>query len=94
MSAHGYGLRCKLLPCYIIANSILPTEASAFSTNELLAELQRRQKDGERPQCGGKGRGWYDMTAHVFALFLILALSTLCMHFPSDRYSKQGREKY
>ncbi len=52
-------------------------DATQWSTRELLAELERRQNATGRPKCGGKGQGWYDMAAHVFALFLILALSTL-----------------
>jgi zinc transporter 1/2/3 len=49
-------------------------------TKLLLAELRRRQDEGEeqpQPECGTKSRGWYDTPAHVFALFLILTLSTL-----------------
>jgi zinc transporter 1/2/3 len=45
-------------------------------THLLRAELLRRQQD-ERPTCGSKGsRGHYNTAAHVFALLLILALST------------------
>lgn len=44
----------------------------------LLAELKRRQEEnGGKPECGSRERGWYDTAAHVFALFLILTLSTL-----------------
>lgn len=60
-----------------VANPLsLDASWAALSTRDLLVELQRRQ-DGERPVCGGKAQGWYDMAAHVFALFLILVLSTL-----------------
>lgn len=46
----------------------------------LLAEIKRRQQeDGEKPACGGRKTGRYDTLAHVFALFLILTLSTLGM---------------
>lgn len=57
---------------------------SRISTDLLLAELKRRQEDGDdtRPECGTRDRGWYDTAAHVFALFLILALSTACCGFP------------
>lgn len=42
----------------------------------LRAELLRRQED-ERPTCGTKGgKGHYNTPAHVFALVLILTLST------------------
>ncbi|KAG6137734.1 hypothetical protein E4U28_004446 [Claviceps purpurea] len=55
---------------------------SSLPTKMLLAELQRRATDGEKPQCGGRQQGWYDTAAHVFALLLILALSTLACGFP------------
>jgi hypothetical protein len=45
----------------------------------LREELLRRRGDLEqqRPECGTKGnRGSYNTPLHVFALFLILALST------------------
>lgn len=45
---------------------------------ELLAELRRRQDESsEKPVCGSAKKGGYNTTAHVFALFLILFLSTL-----------------
>ncbi|KAG6013673.1 hypothetical protein E4U54_006470, partial [Claviceps lovelessii] len=50
---------------------------SSLPTRMLLAELQRRKHGGEKPQCGGRQQGWYDTAAHVFALLLILVLSTL-----------------
>lgn len=58
---------------------------SVISTKLLLAELQRRKEDGERPACGSKETGWYDTAAHVFALLLILTLSTLGMMSPGSR---------
>lgn len=45
----------------------------------LHAELLRRQQDNDagRPKCETKGgKGHYNTPLHVFALFLILALST------------------
>lgn len=45
----------------------------------LLAELSRRSNADERPACGSGKQGHYDTGSHVFALFLIFALSTLCM---------------
>ncbi|KAF2831112.1 Zinc/iron permease [Ophiobolus disseminans] len=53
-------------------------------THLLRAELHRRQQDGqERPACGTKGgRGHYNTPIHVFALFLILTLSTAACSFP------------
>ncbi|KAF2187619.1 Zinc/iron permease [Zopfia rhizophila CBS 207.26] len=51
-------------------------------THLLRAELLRRQQD-ERPACGSKGgRGSYNTPIHVFALILILALSTVACSFP------------
>jgi hypothetical protein len=52
----------------------------AHITTELLRrELQRRQEEVAKPECGSKGAGGnkqYNTGSHVFALGLILALST------------------
>ncbi|EAT88526.2 hypothetical protein SNOG_04766 [Parastagonospora nodorum SN15] len=60
---------------------------SEIPTHLLRAELHRRQQDGqERPACGTKGgKGHYNTSLHVFALFLILTLSTavIVKRFPS-----------
>ena len=49
---------------------------SNVPTHLLRAELLRRQEQ-DRPTCGTKGgRGHYNTPAHVFALILILVLST------------------
>lgn len=49
---------------------------SDIPTEFLRRELHKRQ-DLERPACGSKGgRGSYNTSLHVFALFLILGLST------------------
>lgn len=45
------------------------------STTALLAELARRQEEGERPACGSAQGGDYNTPAHVGALVLILVLS-------------------
>ncbi|KAG5971420.1 hypothetical protein E4U55_001227 [Claviceps digitariae] len=60
------------------------TQWSSLPTRLLLAELQRRKHGGEtgKPECGGRQQGWYDTAAHVFALLLILVLSTLACGFP------------
>lgn len=58
--------------------SVLPTEL-------LYAELSRRQDVPYKPACGStQERGTYNMPLHVFALFLILGLSTLgqCVERP------------
>ncbi|KAF2013348.1 Zinc/iron permease [Aaosphaeria arxii CBS 175.79] len=52
-------------------------------THILRDELRRRQTDDDRPACGTKGnRGTYNTPLHVFALVLILALSTIACSFP------------
>jgi hypothetical protein len=49
---------------------------ATISYAALRAELLRRQEE-ERPTCGTKGRkGTYNTPLHVFALALILTLST------------------
>jgi zinc transporter 1/2/3 len=53
---------------------------SDLPTSELRAELLRRQANNhdERPACGTAGTTKdYNMPLHVFALVLILVLSTL-----------------
>ncbi|KAM0256955.1 hypothetical protein ACHAQJ_004656 [Trichoderma viride] len=55
---------------------------TSIPSSLLRAELQRRQDGGEKPQCGGHNSGWYDTAAHVFALLLILVLSTLACGLP------------
>lgn len=54
-----------------------------FPTSVLQAELLRRQDTAERPACGsGTSSRRYNTPLHVFALFLILILSTLACSFP------------
>lgn len=48
-----------------------------MSTEYLRAELARRAEEAEKPQCGSGRKGGYNTSAHVFALVLILVLSTL-----------------
>ncbi|KAI8630085.1 Zinc/iron permease [Xylariaceae sp. FL1651] len=58
---------------------------SSIPSDILRAELARRQSDNggsEKPACGSGDRGAYDTPLHVFALILILALSTLACGFP------------
>ncbi|QPC75251.1 hypothetical protein HYE68_006003 [Fusarium pseudograminearum] len=63
-------------------------------TDLILAELKRRQKDGEKPECGSRSKGSYDTSAHVFALILILVLSTLACGFPLlSRRTMRGRKQ-
>ena len=52
---------------------------SSIPTDLLLAELSRRDDTTSRPECGSGNKGSYDTGIHVFALFLILTLSTLGM---------------
>ncbi|KAF9735702.1 hypothetical protein PMIN02_005562 [Paraphaeosphaeria minitans] len=57
-------------------------------THLLRAELLRRQEqeqdqEQERPECGTKGNGgYYNTPLHVFALVLILTVSTAACSFP------------
>ncbi|KAK7740619.1 hypothetical protein SLS62_011060 [Diatrype stigma] len=77
---------------------------SSIPTDVLLAELSKRQQDGvkrdgnsdERPVCGSRERGSYDTPLHVFALFLILFLSTVACGVPliSRRASQSRRTNY
>lgn len=58
---------------------------SSCSTSHLLAELARRQQeDGapKKPVCGSGVKGSYNTSAHVYALGLILVLSTICISTP------------
>ncbi|EXJ77984.1 hypothetical protein A1O3_09143 [Capronia epimyces CBS 606.96] len=56
-------------------------DVSRLSLELLHAELQRRQES--KPTCGSTGKQHsYNTGTHVFALFLILVLSTLACSFP------------
>jgi hypothetical protein len=49
----------------------------------LRAELSRRREAQEKPACGSRGgKGGYNTPLHVFALILILLLSTLGRRAP------------
>ncbi|KFY03442.1 hypothetical protein V490_00188 [Pseudogymnoascus sp. VKM F-3557] len=63
---------------------------STAPTSLLLAELARRQEDGERPACGSAQGGEYNTATHVAALILILVLNIAGCGFPliSQRASK------
>ncbi|KAI0809952.1 zip family zinc transporter [Xylaria sp. FL0064] len=67
---------------------------SSIPSDILRAELARRQENNgvsEKPACGSGDRGAYDTPLHVFALFLILSLSTLACGFPL--FSRQTSAK-
>ncbi|KAF4968982.1 hypothetical protein FZEAL_10310 [Fusarium zealandicum] len=68
---------------------------ASIPTDMILAELKRRKEEGEKPECGSRTKGSYDMSAHVFALLLILVLSTLACGFPlfSRRTTRGRRQK-
>ncbi|CEI64462.1 hypothetical protein FVEN_g10743 [Fusarium venenatum] len=67
---------------------------ASIPTDLILAELRRRQEDGEKPECGSRSKGSYDTSAHVFALILILVLSTLACGFPLlSRRTMRGRKQ-
>ncbi|KAM0511926.1 hypothetical protein ACHAPE_009391 [Trichoderma viride] len=79
-----------------LAGEVMARDAwASIPSNLLRAELQRRAEDGEKPQCGGHNSGWYDTAAHVFALLLILVLSTLACGLPlfSRRATTGHRQK-
>lgn len=68
-------------------SDILDVSWSSIPSDILRQELARRQDSNgpsEKPACGSGDRGTYDTSLHVFALILILVLSTLCklMHHP------------
>ncbi|QSZ29382.1 hypothetical protein DSL72_003896 [Monilinia vaccinii-corymbosi] len=75
---------------------VVNRDVSAWSTSHLLAELARRQEqDGagtmaEKPVCSSGVKGSYNTSVHVYALVLILILSTVACGFPliSRRSSK------
>lgn len=71
------------------ARGILPDSWTDIPTALLHAELERRHggvKEStageQRPACGSKTKGEYNTPLHVFALILILALSTGACAFP------------
>jgi hypothetical protein len=52
-----------------------------ISSHSLRIELQQREEEITKPACGsGGGRGSYNTSLHVAALFLILILSTLGLY--------------
>ncbi|KAK3342008.1 Zinc/iron permease [Lasiosphaeria hispida] len=65
---------------------------SSIPTHQLLAELSKRDDADNHPQCGSGKMGAYSTGLHVFALFLILAVSTLACGFPlfSRQMTKPG----
>ncbi|KAI1464130.1 Zinc/iron permease [Daldinia caldariorum] len=75
---------------------------ASIPTHLLLAELSKRQhgsgsstSDAEKPVCGSGERGAYNTALHVFALFLILTLSTLACGFPLfSRQSSKSRRAH
>ncbi|KAI0389468.1 Zinc/iron permease [Xylariaceae sp. FL0594] len=71
---------------------------SSIPSHVLYAELARRQNDNDpsaKPACGSGDRGAYDTPLHVFALLLILTLSTLSCGFPlfSRQASSRGSRR-
>ncbi|KAF3764322.1 hypothetical protein M406DRAFT_62463 [Cryphonectria parasitica EP155] len=66
---------------------------SSIPIDLLLAELAKRDDDDTRPACGSGKQGSYDTPLHVFALILILALSTLACGFPLISSQSRGRRQ-
>ena len=67
-----------------------PSAWSSIPTDLLLAELSRRDDTTGRPECGSGKKGTYDTGIHVFALFLILTLSTVGMLKPEASFLALG----
>ncbi|KAM3420217.1 hypothetical protein BST61_g3507 [Cercospora zeina] len=64
-------------------SDISARSAADLPLSLLHAELARRQAAGERPACGSDNSNReYSFPLHVFALLLILVLSTLACSFP------------
>ncbi|TLS29187.1 hypothetical protein PpBr36_00041 [Pyricularia pennisetigena] len=65
-------------------SSFVPQDFSwtSIPTELLAAELARRDDVDTKPKCGSKDRGHYDTALHVFALGLVLFLSTCSCAFP------------
>lgn len=65
---------------------------SSIPYDTLLAELAKRENGDSKPQCGSNQKGSYDTPLHVFALVLILALSTIGMRGgPSSAGTRAGQ---
>lgn len=65
------------LPLLTAASSLPGVSLSSIPRDLLLAELAKRDTGDAKPECGSGKKGSYDTPLHVFALVLILALSTL-----------------
>ena len=72
------------LTAFSSANTSQAFAVAHIPLDLLRAELTRRQNDGDdRPECGSAGHSRsYNTSLHVFALFLILFLSTFACSFP------------
>lgn len=57
--------------------SMTDASLSSIPYHVLLAELSKRDNGDSKPACGSGKKGAYDTPLHVFALVLILALSTI-----------------
>jgi hypothetical protein len=69
------GMSCAISALPHLTSSV-DLDISRLPVELLHAELARRQD--AKPSCGTSGdRGTYNLGLHVFALFLILGLSTL-----------------
>ncbi len=62
-----------------LSNKLSSAEISwaSIPTRALLDELSKRDDAVRKPQCGSREQGSYNTGLHVFALFLILAVSTV-----------------
>lgn len=73
------GMMVTLSPVWLALTfvSLLDFPLSSIPRELLLAELSSRDDGNTKPQCGSGQKGSYDTALHVFALILILVLSTL-----------------
>ncbi|KAK4215241.1 Zinc/iron permease [Rhypophila decipiens] len=75
--------------------SSIPTELLVSELSKRVAEFSKRDDVKSRPECGSGELGAYNMGLHVFALFLVLVLSTTFCAIPimsrgSDGSSRSG----
>ena len=78
LNSNGASAGMRPLPrTSIAANRLRDSSWSSVSTGLLRAELARRADTSPRPECGSGHKGSYHTGWHVFALVLILVLSTV-----------------
>lgn len=79
----GETIQSSSTPREQLSNTFPDLSWSSLSTEFLRAEIARRDEDFKKPECGSGRKGSYNTSAHVFALILILVLSTVGQILPS-----------